>query len=346
MTPSDTHTDPVRVALVGLGGHGRTIQAASDAAPGLAVAAVYDPVADEAEAAAEHFGCDAEPSFEALLARDDLDAVALVSPNFVHRAQAEAAFAAGLDVFVEKPIANTVADGLAMIEHAEAGGRLLMVGHNMRFRRTARRVKAIIDAGQLGDVATMEFHFSSDSALRLPPDAWRLRQDQCPLLPMMQLGIHGIDLVHYFLGPIREVYARARAVTTRDGVVDSIVATFGIDGGPHGALVSNYCSPVRFDYYLAGTEGALAGTAHTLVFTSRTGEVVEQHDESATPMASYTAQMQAFAESVRTRRTPETDGWSGVRALAVVEAMTDSIAQRAAVDVPVFRSQMTPTHHE
>ena len=343
MTPPPVHTDPVRIALVGLGGHGRTIQGAADAAPGLDVVAVYDPNPDEAALAAPRFGCDVVDSYEALLARDDLDAVSLCSPNFVHRQQAEAAFAAGLDVFVEKPIANTVADGRAIVEAAERTGCLLMVGHNMRFGEAIRWGHEVIASGRLGAVVSVEFHFSSDTGLRLPEASWRLRPDQCPLLPMMQLGIHAVDLIHYLVGPIRSVFASARAITTPPGVVDNVVAAFTLDGGELGTLVSNYCSPVEFSFHIAGTEGVLAGTPLVLTFTPRDGGDPETHDASAEGFASYTAQMQAFADAVRGRTTPETHGWAATQALAVVEAMTDSIAQRTPVDIPHLRST-APDH--
>ncbi len=341
MTTSSS--DSVRIALVGLGGHGRTIQGAAEAAPGLDVVAVFDPDPEEAALAAARFGCDLADSYEALLARDDLDAVSLCSPNAVHRAQAEAAFAAGLDVFVEKPIANTVADGRAMIEAAEAAGRLLMVGHNMRFGDAIRWGHDQIAAGRLGQVVSVEVHFSSDNALRLPSASWRLRPDQCPLLPMMQLGIHGVDLLHYLVGPIRSVFARARAVTTTGGVVDNVVAAFTLADGALGTMVSNYCTPVEFSFRIAGTEGTLSGTPAVVTVTPRTGGASETHDASADGYASYTAQMQAFADAVRGRTEPETHGWVGAQALAVVEAMTDSIAGGTSVEVPEVRS-FAPDH--
>src|SRR6056297_1915099 len=328
MTDRSTHNEtPVRVALVGLGGHGRTIQGAAEAAPGLEVVAVFDPDAEEAALAAERFGCEAATSYEELVARGDLDAVSLCSPNFVHRAQAEAAFAAGLDAFVEKPIANTVADARAMVEAAERSGRVLLVGHNMRFGEAVRWGRSMLDAGRLGEVVSVEFHFSSDTALRLPDASWRLRPEQCPLLPMMQLGIHGIDLVHCLLGPIRSVFARARAVTTSEGAVDNVVASFSLEGGALGTMVSNYCSPVEFSFRIAGTEGALSGTPLRLTFEPRGEGKGETCDASAESFASYTAQMIAFADAVRHRTPPETDGWAGTQALAVVEAMSESIAQ-------------------
>ena len=337
MQMPESHSSPVRIALVGLGNHGRTIQSAADAAPGLEVVAVYDPDEAEARRSAEHFGCDASSSYEALLARGDLDAISLCSPNFVHRAQAEAAFDAGLDVFVEKPIANTVADGLAMVEAAEAADRILMVGHNMRFGGAIRWAKSLIDAGRLGEIVSVEVHFSSDTALRLPQDSWRLHPERCPLLPMMQLGIHGVDLVHYLVGAITSVYTQARGVTTPEGVVDSVVASFELERGALGTLVSNYCTPVQFTLRVAGTEGRLEGSPLIQTFTPRAGGgEPEACDTSLDGFASYTAQMQAFAEAVAAHRQPETHGWASTQALAVVEAMTDSIARRQPVDVPLL----------
>ncbi|GAB5535888.1 MAG: hypothetical protein Rubg2KO_21370 [Rubricoccaceae bacterium] len=337
MQAPDSTSAPVRIALVGLGNHGRTIQSAADAAPGLDVVAVYDPNDDEARRSAEHFGCDAASSYDALLKRDDLDAISLCSPNFVHRAQSEAAFAAGLDVFVEKPVANTVADGLAMVEAAEAADRILMVGHNMRFGEAIRWAKRQLDAGRLGEIVSVELHFSSDTALRLPQDSWRLHPERCPLLPMMQLGVHGVDLVHYLVGAIASVYTQARGVTTPPGVVDNVVSSFELADGTLGTLVSNYCTPVQFTLCIAGTEGLLEGSPLIQTFTPRAGGgEPEVCDTSVDGFASYTAQMQAFAEAVQAHRQPETHGWASTQALAVVEAMTDSIERRQPVAVPLL----------
>ncbi|QXD15128.1 Gfo/Idh/MocA family oxidoreductase [Rhodocaloribacter litoris] len=342
MTTPPEQAEPVRLAMAGLGGHGRTIQQAVASVPALRVVAVYDPDAAEARAAAARFGCAVAPSYEALLARDDVEAVVLVTPNHLHRPQAEAALAAGYDVFVEKPLANTVADGRAMVRAAEATGRVLMVGHNMRRGRPARRARALLASGALGRVASIEVHFSSDTAQRLPAGSWRLHPGTCPLLPMMQLGIHGVDLVHYLAGRVETVQARAAALTTGPPVVDHVAALLGLPDGATATLVSNYCTPVRFAWHVAATEGSLAGTPHTLTVTDRSGAVLETLDAGDDPYGSYVDQMAAFARAVRTRQRPETDGYAGLQALAVVEAVEASLARQAAVPVPVYAPDRHP----
>lgn len=335
---------PIRVAIAGLGGHGRTIQAAIEAADDLRVTAVFDPAEAEAEAAADRFGCARAASYEAMLARDDVDAVALVTPNHLHRAQVEAALAAGYDVFVEKPIANTVEDGRAMAEAADAAGRIMMVGHNMRFSRSAVQAREALAAGALGEVVSFEIHFSAANTRHLPADAWRLRPDQCPLLPVMQLGIHGLDLIHFLLGPIDEVFAFARSVTTRPEVTDSVTAALRIGDGPIGTMVSSYCTQVLFEIRIAGTEGTLRMTPHSYWFRSteatdgRGDGPAETADHGAAYDAeSYTRQMEAFGEALQDRVAPESDGWSGLQALAVVEALQQSIQAHAPQRVPLFR---------
>lgn len=319
--------DAVRVALVGLGGHGRTIQDAAYQADSLRVVAVFDVDEREMEAAGRRFGCSTARSYEDLLREDGLEAVVLATPNALHRAQTEAALNAGLDVFVEKPIANHVDDGLVMVRAAEETSRILAVGHNMRFCRSINAAKATIEDGVIGQPVTMEIHFSADNVLHLPKESWRLRPDECPALPIMQLAIHAIDILHFILSPVRSVFAWGRTVAAPPGVLDSVSATFRLEDGLEGVLISNYCTEVRFEFRLSGTEGTLFFTPHRYAL-SRTGprdRTEEVEDFSEFDRDSYLLQLEAFARSVRDRSRPPIDGWDGLKALAVVEALDGSI---------------------
>lgn len=332
-------TSPVRVALVGLGSHGRTIQTAVEESATLDVVAVYDVNDAEADEAAKRFGCARAASYEEVLRRDGLQGVVLTTPNHLHRQQAEAAFAAGLDVFVEKPIANTVADGRAMVEAAEAAGRLLMVGHNMRFGRATQLARQMMGEGRLGGLVSVDIHFSADSVKRIPPEAWRLRVDQCPLLPVMQLGIHAIDLVHYLVSPVEEISGYAASVLTGPGVVDSVAASFRLRSGVMGTMISNYCTQVTFEYRIAGTEGTLLCTPHRVWYReaseagSRGDGEGETVDFAAFERESYQRQMESFGRSLQQRTPPEVDGLEGLRALAVVEALDEAIRMKSRVRV-------------
>ena len=319
---------PLRVGLAGLGGHGRAHQRAAEALSGLVtVAAVYDPNETEARSAADRFGCTAASSYDDLLA-SDLEAVVLVTPNAVHRGQAEAAFAAGLHVLVEKPIANTVADGRAMIEAAERAGRTLMVGHNVRMGRAAREAKARLARGDVGRVVSVEIHYSADNVQKGTHGGWRFEPGAFPLLPMMQLGIHAVDLVHYLVGPVEGVTAHARSVLTRPGVVDAVAGLLDLKGGVVGTVVSTYCTPDLFQVRVSGTAGLLVldWIPHRLTVLpqgNRT-EAPEVLDFSAHADEDIEREWRAFAHAVRSGEPPEVDGPVGLAALAVVEAMAES----------------------
>lgn len=330
---------PVVVALAGLGNHGLTIQN-SIASSGLYdVASVYDPNEMEARAASERFSCPVAESYEALIATPGLEAVVLVTPNHLHRAQCEAAFAAGLHVFVEKPIANVVEDGLAIVRAAEKAGRLLMVGHHMRRAPSAKLAAEMIADGRLGDVAGVEIHFSADNTHRMSPDAWRLRPEMCPLLPVMQLGIHAIDLLHAWFGGVSAVTSRARSITTQPGVYDAVSGLIELQSGIAATIVSNYNTQVLFEVRVAGTRGTAHFRPDTLWYRSsadadRAGRGSgELHDFKGAAPDAYTLQMIEFAEAIRKGTPIETDGAAGLSALAVVEAMNKSAEQHSTVSL-------------
>jgi myo-inositol 2-dehydrogenase/D-chiro-inositol 1-dehydrogenase len=144
----------LRIGLIGCGGIARAAHLpAFDALHALArLVAVADTDPGAAEALAQPRGIPAYADHERLLARDDLDAVVIASPEYAHREQVEAAAARGLHVLCEKPIALTLEDADAMIAACERAGVRLMVGHSRRFTRRYLEARAAIDAGELGAV--------------------------------------------------------------------------------------------------------------------------------------------------------------------------------------------------
>ena len=332
----------VKVGVAGLGNHGLTIQRSIAASGCYDVVGVFDPVGKEAEEASDRFECAIANSYEELLATPGIEAVVLVTPNQLHLEQCKLAFAAGLHVFVEKPIANYVVDARAIVDAAAQADRLLMVGHHMRRTHSARIAEQLFRENALGQIASVEVHFSADNTQRMPKDAWRLRPDQCPLLPVMQLGIHAIDTLHAWMGQTRAVTARGRSITTDEGVIDAVSGLLEFENDVSVTFVSNYCTQVLFEIRAAGTKGSLHFRPHSLWYRSsedsdRAGRGAGKlHEfEDVTPDA-YTLQMIAFAEGVRNGTPVETDGEAGLRALAVVEAMNESVQPGATVNLGTY----------
>ena len=137
-------------AIVGTGYFGAELGRIMAEQEGAKIVAVLDP--ENAESAAQEFGCDVETDLDVLCAREDVDAVIVASPNNLHKEPVLAAARHGKNVFCEKPIALSYADCDEMVTACEKAGVIFMAGHVMNFFRGVRHAKQLIKEGKIGDV--------------------------------------------------------------------------------------------------------------------------------------------------------------------------------------------------
>ncbi len=144
---------PLRVAVVGLGYWGPNLARNFAALPGSELAWCCD--ASEATRhryGAMFTGARFTDDLDEVLADDTLDAVVLATPVSTHAALAQRVLAAGKHCFVEKPMAQSVADAEAVVAAARAADRVLMVGHLLEYHPGVVKLKELIDGGDLGRV--------------------------------------------------------------------------------------------------------------------------------------------------------------------------------------------------
>lgn len=326
----------VRIAQAGIANHGRTILNAIRASGNLKLIACFDIQAAANEGVAKEFDARPTSSFEELVNNPDVDAIALVTPNHLHAAQLRTAAAAGKHVFVEKPIANTVAEARAMIKLMRSSGLVLMTGHNTRRRRVFRRAKHLLQEGVLGKIVAVEANLSRPAGLQPGLPAWKADPAKCALLPMMQLGIHFIDTISYLLQPVQRVSCFAANTLMPGPVFDATAAILQLESGIPVSLTSYYVSADAYFLRIYGTEGTLhCFPTRMKLELLRNGELAETREEdfSVEGAESYILQMREFGECVRTGKTPETGGKEGLRALAVIEAMVASVTKRSVVEI-------------
>ena len=242
------------VALIGTGRWGAQIAAAA-ARAGLRVLACHSRDEPARQAFAERVGCTAAVSAEAAIEHPGVEGVLLVTPNDVHEAHAIAAAERGRHVFVEKPIADTVAAAERMRDACARAGVTLAVGHAFRRLGAARRVRELVDAGALGQVVLAEATFSLPGSF--PPHAWRADPERNAGGPLMQLGIHHVDTLASWLGPIARAEGRFAHVATEAEIDDVGVVTLTFASGALGVVTGSYVSPHVFSLRLLGSEGVL-----------------------------------------------------------------------------------------
>jgi len=137
--------------------------------------------------------------YHELVARDDIDAIGVYTPDNCHAEHAIAALDAGKHVFCEKPMAITTEDCDRMLEAWKRSGKQFVVGMNMRYMDTFLTVKKIVDSGEIGDVkAVWVRHFVGMGGWYYFHDYRANHKGSTGLL--MQKGSHDIDMIHFLTG--------------------------------------------------------------------------------------------------------------------------------------------------
>jgi len=137
--------------------------------------------------------------YRELLARPDVDAIAVTSPDYMHEEHAVAALEAGKHVFCEKPLAITIAGCDHILESWRHHGQRLMVGFNMRYMNIFRTMKEIVDSGTIGEIkAVWVRHFVGHGSDFYYHDWHASRRNTTSLL--LQKGSHDIDMIHWITG--------------------------------------------------------------------------------------------------------------------------------------------------
>jgi len=318
------------VAIVGTGMWGPRLAAAAQRA-GLGLVTCFSRNEAKRAAFAEHFGCEAAASLEEAVGHPRVGGVVLATPNDVHEEQALACAERGRHVFVEKPIADSVEAGERMRRACDDAGVALMVGHAFRRLGAARRVKELLDGGALGRVVLAEANMSLPGTFK--PDAWRARRDRNPGGPIMQLGIHHVDTLSYWLGPVARASGCFARVHTHAEVDDVAVVTLEFEAGALASLTGSYVSPKTLSLRLLGTDAVLdyrtdfsvwpdAEALDRVTTLTLAGEPVdfEERDMLAEELAE-------FGSCIRGEAQPQTGADEGIAALGAVLQALESHAE-------------------
>lgn len=183
---------PLRIGIIGAGRMGRTHAYTYRGIPQTQVKVVCDVDGGLAEKLAAEVGAEWTAHWADILARDDIDAVSICLPDHLHCDVTVAAARAGKHILLEKPIATTVADGIAIIKATTASGVTFMVGHTLRFDPRYYLAYEAIAAGQIGEIQTVY-------ARRMGKRSRHLSLAGRVSLPFF-LGVHDFDALRWFVG--------------------------------------------------------------------------------------------------------------------------------------------------
>ncbi|MDZ4860430.1 MAG: Gfo/Idh/MocA family oxidoreductase [Candidatus Hydrogenedentes bacterium] len=220
--------ETIRIGCIGTGGRCGQLVKPLKSIPGVRISAVcdvWDANLERGKAFAEPDAF-ATKHYEEVLARDDIDAVLIATPDHQHVPITIAACAAGKDVYVEKPLTHDLAEGQAVIDAQKSSNRVVQVGMQQRSMPQLIEAREIIQSGQLGDVRKIHLTWnrnmdrSARAKYNIPPESvdWNAFLGDAPDQPFDEyrfrnwrfywdfgggvftdLMVHFIDVAHWFM---------------------------------------------------------------------------------------------------------------------------------------------------
>ena len=331
--------NPLRIAIAGLGLVGLRHAEAISYVNGISLCAVADPsIVSKKYASSKDL-----PHFDAL---DELieavqpDGIILATPTKLHVEQGWLCVDAGIPVLIEKPLANNLAEGEALVKHAEGANVPVLVGHHRRFNPIIRKAYNMISEGQIGEVKSVHatcWFYKPDSYFDIAP--WRKCEGAGPVSVNL---VHDIDLIRHLCGEITQVQAQAnpssRGYDNEDvaaalfifgnggigtvSVSDSIVAPWSWEFTSREYPVYPFTS--QSAYQIGGTQGSLSIPDLALWTHDKerdwwspiSANVIDC--DRSDPLIN---QIDHFASVIRGETTPQVSGCEGLRTLAVIEAI-------------------------
>jgi predicted dehydrogenase len=322
----------LRIAVAGLGYWGPNLARNFAGLPGCELAWCCDPSESALERVAGRFPeARLTGDLDEVLADPDLDAVALATPVPTHAESAVRVLEAGKHCFVEKPLAQSVADAERVVAAAQDAGRVLMVGHLLEYHPGVQRLKQLTESGELGD----QIYYIYGNRLNLG----KLRADENAL---WSLGAHDVSVVLYLAGEEPwEVLARGESYV-QEGVEDVVFCFLRFPSGLSAHLHLSWLDPHkerRFtvvgsrrmatfdDMALEGKlqvfdKGFDEGSSGYGEYITRTGDIFSPSIPNVEPLR---LECEHFVECVRTGRRPRSDGASGLRVVRVLEELQRSL---------------------
>ena len=328
----------MKVAVVGLGYWGPNLARNFEALPEAELAWICDGSAAQLARVTSRFPrARASTSLDDLLGDPALDAVVIATPVATHAAVAGQVLAAGKHCFVEKPLAQAVADAESVVDAARAAGLTLMVGHLLEYHPGIERLKQLVESGELGRV-----QYIYGNRLNLG----KLRADENAL---WSLGAHDISVLLRLAGEEPAECQAFGASYMRPGVEDVVFCylrfpsgiaahlhlswldphkerRFTVVGSERMATFDDMVPEQKLTVYDKGFNQSFDGYGQ---YVARSGDVWSPQVPDEEPLR---IECRHFIERVRDGGAPRSDGLAGVRVVRVLEELQRSLKGRAALE--------------
>ncbi|WP_170984302.1 Gfo/Idh/MocA family protein [Rhodoligotrophos defluvii] len=325
------------VAIAGFGWWGKHIATRLSGNERIRVVSIVEP-ARQRHPEIQALGYQIDLDLAEALARDDVQAVILTTPNPLHEEQVIACAAARKHVFCEKPLGLTGESARRSVAACKRAGVTLGIGHERRFEPAMQALMAMVAQGDFGTVMHAEAAFSHDKLIGVPPGDWRRSKAVSPAAGMTAMGIHLTDLYIAMFGRVSTVQAMTADRILGWETGDVVTVQLGFEAGMTASLSAVLYTPHFMRMHVFGsaqwveirndTHPDTPGGFAELVL-ARTGEPHVTRRFGWTD--SVVANLEAFAEAALGRADYPNTHEEMIHNIEVLEAIALSAAHRETV---------------
>ncbi len=312
--------EPINVACLGMGWWSDVLADAMVRSGKLKIRSCYTRSDDKRAAFAKKYNCAAAASYESILADKSIDAIINTTPNNVHLETTRQAAAAGKHVFLDKPIANTLAEGRQITAACREAGVVLALGYQRRRESQFRWIRKQIDEGVFGRLVNAEANISRDRLGKIDLNSWRYQAAGMPGGVMLQIGVHYVDVLEYLIGPIKAVSGQLAQLVLPGDNPDVASLILEHENGALSTVNASYAS--ASENYVMNIYGKEASAYYDLHGGLRFVKRGTEHAEvvAFSKNDTFVDELDEFAAAVRGQGTPETGGEYATRSLGVIRA--------------------------
>ena len=273
-------------------------------------------------------------TFDSVLDDPEIRAVAIATPAATHYEMASKALQAGKDVLVEKPLSLTLKEGAGLVGLARKLGRIIMVGHILRYHPAILKLKELIDSGALGKVQYIYSNRLNIGKLRTEENIW------------WSFAPHDISVILFLVGIGPTSVTAFGGDYLSKGVTDITLTTLEFGSGVKGHIFVSWLNPFKEQKLVVVGSKAMAVFddvsseklllyPHQIDWEEGKIPVAKRADFTVVPFEweePLKAELRHFMECVKTGKRPVTDGEEGLRVLSILEAAERSLSGNGKTD--------------
>lgn len=325
----------LRIGVVGCGYWGPNLIRNFRSLPDCSLTSICDASASRLKHMSSlHPGVNTYESFDAMLAADNTDAVAVATPVHAHFALARRCLEAGKHVFIEKPMASSSKECEALVAAAKQRGLTLMIGHTFLYSPAIRMIKEIIDAGQIGAIRYI-------SSRRL-----NLGLFQKDINVVWDLAPHDISIILYLMQECPSGVNCQGVANVTKGIEDVCNLSLSFPSGRFACIQSSWLDPRKVrDMTIVGTQKMIVyddleplqkiriydhrverpphyDTFGEFQYSYHYGDMLAPYIRQEEPLK---VECQHFVDCIRKGQEPLTSGIQGLQLVRILEASTESL---------------------